>query len=87
MKQLTIRGFDKALEKELRALARKEGISLSRATVDLLRQATGLGGHRTRRNVVGSSLDALIGTWSAAHAKAFQHAIEDFARVDASMWK
>ena len=86
MKQLTIRGFDEQLEAALRKLARSEGISLSRAAVRLLRKAAGLGEGKPRREVVGSSLDQFIGTWTKAQAREVSRAVKDFERIDESMW-
>jgi hypothetical protein len=42
MKQLSLRGFDPELEKQIRELARKQRISLNRATICLLRKDAGL---------------------------------------------
>ena len=41
MKQLTIRGFDEDLERAIRQLARRDGISLNRAALKLLRRGRG----------------------------------------------
>ena len=42
MKQLTIRGFDEDLDRAIRQLARRDGISLNRAALKLLRRGAGL---------------------------------------------
>ena len=42
MKQLTVRGFDDDLERSIRQLARREGISLNQAALKLLRRGAGL---------------------------------------------
>ena len=43
MNQLTVRGFDKGLERRLRQVARDRGVSLNRAALILLREGAGLG--------------------------------------------
>ena len=68
MNQLTIRGFDDELADRIRALARREGISLNRAVLRLLRRGAGLGDGNRGPDTVGDSLDHLIGTWTAAEA-------------------
>lgn len=87
MKQLTIRGFSKELAKRIRELALREGISLNRAALRLMRRGAGLEDSTMRQNVVGSSLDDLIGTWSDEEASEFMESVEDFGQIDESMWK
>ena len=59
MKQLTIRGFDKRLEREIRELAAREGVSLNKAVLRLLRRGAGLKEPESALDVVGASLDHL----------------------------
>ena len=87
MNQLTIRGFDDDLERSIRQLAAREGISLNRAVIRLLRRGAGLGERNRDANTVGASLDHLIGTWSADDAAEFDSALADLSRVDEAMWK
>ena len=87
MNQLTIRGFDGDLERSIRQLAAKEGISLNRAVLRLLRRGAGLGEPGHDADVVSGSLDHLIGTWSADEAAEFEDALRDLSRVDEAMWE
>jgi hypothetical protein len=87
MKQLSVRGFDAALEKQIRKIARKQGISLNRATICLLRKGAGLTESGRNANVVGDSLDHLIGKWSEAESKAFLKSIAPLEQIDRSFWK
>jgi hypothetical protein len=64
LKLLSLRGFDPELEKEIREIARKQGISLNRAAICLLRKGAGLAESDKTKDVVGNSLDHLIGEWS-----------------------
>ena len=87
MKQLTIRGFDEELSRRIRQLARREGMSLNRAVLTLLRRGAGLGTPAGDPDIVGDSLDHLIGTWTAEQAAEMDRALEDFGHIDDDMWK
>lgn len=66
MNQITVRGFDDDLNVHLRSLAQREGISLNQAALRLLRKGAGLAETSARPDIVGASLDHLIGTWTQA---------------------
>lgn len=85
MNQLTIRGFDAELATYIQDLARREGISLNRAVMRLLRRGAEL--DEGKADVVGSSLDHLMGTWSAEEADRIDQALEDFSGIEEAMWK
>ena len=87
MEQLTIRGFEEELVLRIKKLARSEGISLNQAVLRLLRKGAGLGERKERPDIVGSSLDHFIGTWSAKEAAEIERAIADFEEIDEAMWK
>jgi len=86
MKQLSLRGFDSELEKLIRQLARREGISLNRAVLLLARKGAGLENAAKSANVVGDSLDHLIGKWSAEEADELLESIKPLEKVDRSRW-
>ena len=85
--QLTVRGFDEPLERRLREVARQHGVSLNRAALHLLRKGAGLRPEATKADVVGDSLDRLIGSWSETEAEEFLEAVSAFERVDQSFWR
>jgi hypothetical protein len=87
MKQLSLRGFDRELEKQIRKIARKKGISLNRATICLLQKGAGLTESGRSADVVGDSLDHLIGKWSEDESRAFLKSIEPLEQIDRSFWK
>ena len=87
MHQLTIRGLDGELERRIRQLAGREGISLNRAVLRLLRRGAGLGGSNDKPEIVGDSLDHLIGTWTAEEAAEIDRSLEDFSRIDEETWR
>ena len=86
MKQLTIRGLGDELARAIRLLANRDGTSLNRAALKLLRRGAGLE-RGQGRDTVGASLDHLIGTWTAAEAAEMGRALEDLSQVDEAMWK
>ena len=85
--QLTVRGFDEPLERRLREVARQHGVSLNRAALHLLRKGAGLGPEAMKADVVGDSLDRLIGSWSETEAEELLEAVSAFERVDQSFWR
>ena len=87
MNQLTIRGFDDELARRIRQLADQEGISLNRAVLRLLRRGAGLSPGKLGTDIVGSSLDHLIGTWTDEEAREMDHAIQDLSQIDRGMWE
>ena len=88
MNQLTIRGFDDDLKERIQRLAKREGISLNRAAVKLLRKGAGMSDGREGGNKVGSSLDHLFGRWSKEEADEFDAIIEEeFENIDEPMWQ
>ncbi len=87
MKQLTLRGFDPELERKIREISRREGISLNRAVLRLLRKGAGLGNDSEAGDVVGDALDRFIGTWSDAETREVMDAVKDFEVVDESLWE
>ena len=86
MKQLTVRGFDDELAKTVQRLAKRDGTSLNRAALKLLRKGAGLADGSAESDTVGSSLDHLIGSWSPAEADELNAALEEFETIDESVW-
>ena len=87
MDQLTIRGFDDELAGRIRHLASREGISMNRAALRILRRGAGLGVRNGSTDTIGASLDHLIGTWTAEEAAAMNRALEDLSQIEEAMWE
>ena len=87
MTQLTLRGFDKQLERRLREVAKREGISLNRAALRLLRKGAGLEPSPERAHVVGNALDHLAGSWSESDERELRAAVAAFEEVDEELWR
>jgi hypothetical protein len=85
MKQLTLRGFDRRVEREIRAIAKRERISLNKAAVRLLEKGAGLDAVEPPDRI-GHSLDHLIGTWTEEEAEDLLASIHSCEQVDAELW-
>jgi plasmid stability protein len=86
VRQLTVRGFDDELSRRIRRTASRDGTSLNKAVLKLLRRGAGLSTPEVGADRVGSSLDHLIGTWSSRHAGEVDAALERFEAVDEEVW-
>lgn len=87
MTQLTIRNFSSDIEREIRVLARKNGWSLNKAAVYLMKRGAGLTDEPKAKGI-GDGLDAFIGSWKKAESEAFDKHIEDaFELVEDALWK
>lgn len=87
MRQLSLRGFDKELERRLKELARREGVSLNKAAQILLRRGAGLTETGPSSTAVGGALDQFIGRWSEAEERRFLESIAPCEAVDEALWK
>ena len=87
MKQLTVRGFDDELAETIRRIAERDGTSLNKAALKLLRKGAGLAEDGNRADAVGSSLDHLIGSWSRDEADQFDASLQEFEKIDESIWR
>ena len=87
MNQLTVRGFDDELAERIQRLAKRDGTSLNQAALKLLRKGAGLADPVQGPDTVGSSLDHLIGTWSADEAAEMDAALEEFEVIDEVAWR
>lgn len=85
MPTMTIRGLDDLTLKALKERAKREGLSVNAALVNLLREEFGL--KKKKRFVVYDDLNHLAGTWTEKDFKEFNKKIEDFEKVDEKMWK
>lgn len=84
--QLTLRNLDPRLTAEIRALARRERISLNKAAARLLERGAGIA-PLGDTDCVGDGLDHLIGTWRQREAEAFLESIAACEQIDAQLWE
>jgi len=87
MTQLTVRGFDRVLERELKKLAREMGVSLSQAAVELMRRGAGLAPQRGMPPRIGTAIDRFVGTLSREDAAALEKSLEQFETIDPALWQ
>ena len=83
--QITLRGLDPRIQRELRAIARREGISLNKAAHRLLAKGAGLN-ERAGADHIGNSLDPWIGTWTPEEADDVLRSIESCEQIDRELW-
>ena len=87
MRQLTIRGFDDELSARIQRLAKREGISLNQAVLRLLRRGAGLSDSTAGADMIGTSLDHIIGSWTQAEADEIDGALREFEEIDEDVWR
>ena len=87
LKQLTLRGFEEEVAREVERVAQEEGVSLNQSVQRILRRGIGQSRDSDDLGVVGASLDDLFGTWSPEEADEFDRAVADFEVIDESMWR
>lgn len=78
--QYTLRDVPPALDRALRALAKREGVSLNKAALRALARALGVAEQPIRHR----TLTDLSGTWH--DDPEFDAAIEDQQRIDDALW-
>jgi len=87
MKQLTVRGVDPTLDEALRREAKKRGLSVNRAVLVLLREATGLANGGATGAVSYRDLDHLAGTWDDAEYARFEKELREQRAIDEDLWR
>lgn len=87
MAELTVRGVDAQLERQLEQVAEREGIPLEKAALELLRRAAEQEAPSAPKGKIGHALDEFFGDWSDEEAREFMEAVEVFEQVDESLWK
>ena len=84
MNAITVRNLPPDVVKAVREKARREKLSLNRAIVALLEEATG---SQPGKRVLHHELDHLAGRWSEAEYQEFLEALREHRQVDPEMWR
>jgi hypothetical protein len=84
MNAITVRNLPPDVVKAVKEKARRERLSLNRAIVALLEEATGA---RVGKRVLHHELDHLAGRWSAEEYREFMAALREQREIDPEMWK
>jgi len=85
MSAITVRNLPREVARAVREKAKKEGISLNKAVVGLLEEATGV--RPGKRQVIHDDLDRFFGTWTKEEADQFEESLRDQRRIDPEMWR
>ncbi len=85
MNQITIRGLDPKLEKEIRRKARQSGKSLNRIILEMIFQNSEFG--EWKRRMPAESLRKLAGGWSREEASAFLDRVKSCEQIDGVTWR
>lgn len=84
-KAITVRNLPSAVALAVRAKARREGLSLNKAVLKLLEEATGT---KARRDAaLHHDLDRFFGTWTRQEADAFDKALIEQRSIDPDLWR
>jgi hypothetical protein len=84
MNAITVRNLPPGVVRAVKEKARREKLSLNRAIVALLEEATG---SQPGRSVLHHELDHLAGRWSDEEYREFMEALREQRQVDPEMWR
>lgn len=84
MKALTIRDIPKEVEKTIKRRAVQKHISLNKAVINLLEEATG---KKAKKNKVYHDLDYLCGSWSKHESQEFNKILRKQRIIDKDLWE
>jgi DNA-binding ferritin-like protein (Dps family) len=85
MSAITVRNLPPKVAKAIREKARKERLSMNKAVIKLLEEATGA--TQETRKVVHHDLDQFFGTWTREEADAFDRALREQRQIEPETWK
>ena len=85
MNAVTVRNLPPGVAKAVKEKARKEKLSLNKAIVRLLEEATGV--EKGKKKILHHDLDRFFGTWTKEEADAFDAATREHRQIDPEMWK
>lgn len=88
MKAITVRNIPADVAKAVKEKAKKEGLSLNRAVVRLLEEATGQRKDKPKTPALHHDLDHLFGVWTKEEADEFDAFLKEHRSIiDPEMWK
>ncbi|MFZ1202188.1 MAG: hypothetical protein WAO07_18635 [Desulfobacterales bacterium] len=82
MSQITLRGMEPTIEREIRRIAKKTGKSLNRVVLEMLNKSA-----KPAKTAPADSLRDLAGGWTEKEASEFNEAIKICEQIDEAMWK
>lgn len=87
MKQVTLRGIPREIERMIKAEAGRRGLSLNKAFLSVLEKAAGVKGEAKRKKILYHDLDHLSGVWAGEEAEAFEKGLELQRKIEEALWK
>lgn len=87
MKQITIRGIPKDVEKIVKREATRKKTSINKVLVSLLEKAAGTSSTEQKGPVLYRDLDHFAGLWAKEEAAAFNKALDAQRTIDEDLWK
>jgi hypothetical protein len=84
--QITLRGLEPRLLSEVQRLARRSGVSMSRAALAILKKGAGIN-DSSDSNQIGAALDRFVGSWSRKEAHQFSKSIRSLEQIERVFWK
>jgi hypothetical protein len=84
MGQITLRGLDPEVEKEVRKISKTTNKSINRVIQEIIYKHSGFNRKRGRAS---NSLRKLAGGWSEEDASEFFETIKSCEQIDEDMWK
>ena len=82
MFQITLRGLEPKIEREIRRIAKKTGKSLNRVVLEMINKSA-----EPVKTAPADSLRNLAGGWNEKEASEFNEAIKICEQIDEAMWK
>ena len=82
MSQITLRGLEPKIEREIRRIAKKTGKSLNRVVLEMINKSA-----EPAKTAPADSLRNLAGGWTEKEASEFNEAIKICGQIDEVMWK
>ena len=88
MKPITLRNVPPPVERAIKDKAKRERVSLNKAVVGLLEEATGSPSRTaSSKKVLRYDLDKFSGSWTKQEADEFDAALKQQRKVDPKDWK
>jgi hypothetical protein len=82
MSQITLRGLEPKIEREIRRIAKNTGKSLNRVVLEMINKSA-----EPVKTTPADSLRNLAGGWTEKEASEFNEAIKICEQIDEAMWK
>jgi protein-disulfide isomerase len=82
MSQITLRGLEPKIEREIRRIAKKTGKSLNRVVLEMISKSA-----EPAKTAPADSLRDLAGGWTDKEASEFKEDIKICEQIDEAMWQ